>query len=70
MPIFEYQCGECGQVTSFLELKARSGGHACEKCGSKKMEKKFSTFAPQAGRTPASKCGSCSEGRCPMAGRT
>ena len=44
MPIYEYTCRDC---RSEFELLVPSSAHkpACPDCGSKKLEKKFSTFA-------------------------
>lgn len=49
MPLYEYKCQNCGNVNAFFEkvevgfwerLKRR-----CSKCGSRKLEKVFSSFA-------------------------
>ena len=71
MPIFEYKCRQCGHVTSFLEKAGAKGSHKCQKCGSAKTDKAFSTFAAQAGsikEAPATcaHAGSCSSGSCPL----
>ena len=71
MPIFEYQCRQCGHVTSFLEKAGAKGPHKCEQCGSAKTDKAFSTFAAKMGPTknePAgcANAGSCSSGSCPF----
>ena len=71
MPLFEYECDDCGHVTTFLEAAGKGGPHACEECGSKKTKKAFSTFAAHAnGSAPErpEKCRSCTSGSCPMAG--
>ena len=67
MPLFEYRCAGCGSV---FELLARSAGEkpaACPQCGTKKVEKQFSTFAahqaPEAG-LPGCASGSCASGNC------
>ncbi len=70
MPIFEYKCSECGQVSEFLELGKPKGAHACKGCGSPKTEKVFSTFAAQSNAAKPAGCakaGSCSSGGCPFA---
>jgi len=71
VPIFEYKCRQCGHVTSFLEKSGANGSHKCEKCGSGKTVKAFSTFAAQASSTreaPATcaNAGSCASGSCPL----
>ena len=68
MPIFEYECGDCGHVTAFLEKAGKRGDHPCEECGSKRTKKRFSTFAAQSA-PDAETCPCCTTGSCPMAGR-
>ena len=63
MPIFEYQCKKCGQVTEVLEDANAKGKRACPKCGSKQIEKLFSSFA--VGKNAGSSSSSCSTGTCP-----
>jgi putative FmdB family regulatory protein len=65
MPIFEYRCRECGHVTAFLEKADAHRRHPCEKCGSAKTEKAFSTFAAKSG-TSSSSGSSCPTGTCPL----
>ncbi|HNT37636.1 MAG TPA: zinc ribbon domain-containing protein [Rubrivivax sp.] len=60
MPIYEYQCEECG---SEFELLVRSDTRlACPTCDSTQLEKQLSVFAT-ADATPApppfAPCGSC-----------
>ena len=61
MPIFEYQCKDCG--TEFEKLVRRSGeAIECPSCGHDHVAQKLSTFAAHAnGRTkdsaPATPCG-------------
>jgi putative FmdB family regulatory protein len=50
MPIYEYQCGDCGKVAEFREsIAAARGEHACPACGGTAMNKLLSAFA--VGRT-------------------
>ncbi|HEQ60445.1 MAG TPA: zinc ribbon domain-containing protein [Firmicutes bacterium] len=65
MPIFEYQCKECGHVTSFLEKAGSRKTHPCEQCGSRKTEKIISTFAARVGGS-SSESSSCPTGTCPL----
>jgi putative FmdB family regulatory protein len=47
MPIYEFVCKECG--TRFEEMRLSSSAFndiSCPKCGTAKVEKAFSTFAP------------------------
>jgi putative FmdB family regulatory protein len=67
MPIFEYRCGKCGQVSDFLEKSAADSRHACPRCGGRKMEKLFSTFSARsssASQPPS--CSACASGPCPL----
>jgi putative FmdB family regulatory protein len=45
MPIFEYACRKCGHTFEKLVLSRTEGPPACPKCGRKKVEQKFSSFA-------------------------
>jgi putative FmdB family regulatory protein len=50
MPIYEYECEECG--TGFEELVAAgTGSVACPECGSGRTRRLISTVSPP-GRTP------------------
>jgi putative FmdB family regulatory protein len=65
MPIFEYQCEECGHVTTFLESASKRGDpHACEECGSSDTVKLFSTFAARVGSGAGSTSTACADGSC------
>jgi len=44
MPIYEYRCRECGEVTEALVPMGGKADVACSKCGSRKLERKFSVF--------------------------
>jgi len=70
MPIYEYSCKKCGNEFELLVF-GEGNQAACDKCGSKSVTKKFSTFAvqngPTTGATPecAPSCGSgYSQGTC------
>ena len=65
MPVFEYQCKECGHVTSFLEKAGGIKAHACEKCGSRHTAKIFSVFAAKSAGS-SSGSSSCPTGTCPL----
>lgn len=45
MPIYEYLCLECGEVTEILVRGSGKTDAVCAKCGSQRVERKFSTFA-------------------------
>jgi putative FmdB family regulatory protein len=67
MPIFEYQCSECGYINEVLVPTADVAAPDCPKCGAKNTQKRFSAFSavvknPAAGDT---KCHTCpSAGGC------
>ncbi len=70
MPIFEYRCEKCGH--EFEALVSSSQKADCPKCGSSKLDKKFSVFAAQtteSGPKAASPlpCGMCGDPRGPGA---
>jgi len=64
MPLFEYKCKQCGHMTEVLERRGSRARRKCEKCGSPKMEKVFSTFG--VGKTGASAGDSCPTGTCSL----
>jgi len=45
MPIYEFHCGECGRDSEILVRSTDWKNTECPHCGSKKLSKKFSTFA-------------------------
>lgn len=61
MPLFEYRCKKCGNVTTFLERIGEDKEHHCEKCESKETEKIFSKVSQI-----TEKKSSCSTGTCPF----
>ncbi|OHB65803.1 MAG: hypothetical protein A2Y76_06270 [Planctomycetes bacterium RBG_13_60_9] len=65
MPLFEYKCKKCGQKTEFLERGSNPNRHVCPRCGSRDLQKLFSTFS--AGRSESKiDGGSCPTGTCPL----
>jgi len=70
MPIYEYECKSCGHVTERLVGSLNEVEKpVCERCGSGRVERKFSTFGVGRSRSePACpKRGSCTSGTCPYA---
>jgi putative FmdB family regulatory protein len=71
MPLYEFICTKC--ETDFESLARSSnweGSVACPHCGSKKLTKKLSVFAAQAGSKPSTAApGACSRpGGCGCSG--
>ena len=66
MPLFEYRCKECGEVTEFLERADTKVEHECEHCGSKKTDRLLSAFAVGKGGSSGSTGASCPTGTCPL----
>ena len=56
MPIFEYRCSECGAVNEVLERSGGKSQQRCPQCGSRKMEKLFSTFASVGASASSGEC--------------
>jgi len=65
MPVFEYRCGKCRHVTSFLEKPNTSQSDTCERCDSKGMDEVFSALAAKSG-TSASSSSRYPAGTCPL----
>ncbi|MBM3724756.1 MAG: zinc ribbon domain-containing protein [Acidobacteria bacterium] len=65
MPIFEYQCEDCG--TKFEKLVRGGTAVACPSCGEQHLRQEYSTFAARgngAAKEPASMAGGCGAGMC------
>ncbi len=45
MPIFEFQCEECGKETERVVFGSETDDVTCPECGSDRMRKKMSVFA-------------------------
>jgi putative FmdB family regulatory protein len=63
MPIYEYQCRDCGHRFSRLQkVGADAESVACPACGAQQAERQLSTFAASsrgsASSSPAPGCGS------------
>jgi putative FmdB family regulatory protein len=63
MPIFEFECLECG--AGFEKLVKTAGTNpevACPKCGGRRVEEKFSTFSSAATGGSATSSKGCAPG--------
>ncbi len=73
MPIYEYECGKCGNRFEQLIRNAKTDVPTkCPKCGAAKLEKAFSAFAVSAAQPkhePSAACSTCPSGGCPYSGR-
>jgi putative FmdB family regulatory protein len=54
MPIYEFHCGKCERDSEILVRSTNWKDSACPHCGSKKLSKKFSTFASAGTGNPTS----------------
>jgi putative FmdB family regulatory protein len=72
MPIYEFHCGKCERDSEILVRSADWKNAECPNCGSKKLSKKFSTFAASSagessgtrGARPSGGSGHCCGGGC------
>lgn len=62
MPLFEYVCKSCGRKSEFL-VRSDSAQPECA-CGSRELERVFSTFAVSEGSGSAA--AECSDGSCSL----
>ena len=74
MPIYEYRCSDCGEVSEILHKSYNTGEVACPACGSKGMEKLISTPATpviKGGGEELRPCGKdgCGPQSCDMPGK-
>jgi putative FmdB family regulatory protein len=52
MPIYEYKCQDCGQISEFrITSQSQADALTCSKCGSRKLERKFSVPSISSGRS-------------------
>lgn len=68
MPIFEFQCEECGEIFEELVFSGKIEGINCKKCKSSRVHKLISQVAYKSGEkfvlSSGSGCSSCSGGTC------
>jgi putative FmdB family regulatory protein len=53
MPIYEFHCAKCEQDSEILLRSSDWSGAKCPHCGSKKLAKKFSSFAAAGTEKPS-----------------
>lgn len=68
MPIFEFQCEDCGEIFEELIIGNKIEGIKCKRCQSQRVHKVLSPVAFKSGGkfigSGGSGCGSCSGGTC------
>jgi putative FmdB family regulatory protein len=67
MPIYEFHCGKCERGSEVLVRSTDWKNAVCPHCGSKKLSKKFSTFASasaEEGSSGKGNGGHCCGGGC------
>ena len=67
MPIYEFHCEKCGRDSELLVRSTDWKNSECPHCGSKKLSKKFSTFAAAGAggkSSPGNGGGHCCGGGC------
>lgn len=65
MPLYEYQCSQCGQRFEVLQQMGQGAeGLTCPDCGSERVAKQLSTFASGSGSSDfaAPAAGGCGPG--------
>ncbi len=51
MPIYEYKCNDCGEVSEFrISVQSINDNLFCKSCGSQKLERKISAPVISSGR--------------------
>ena len=61
MPIYEYRCNDCGQMTEVLQpMGSSEAGVPCRQCGGTRLEKRLSVTAPPRPVDGGPPCGSAS----------
>jgi putative FmdB family regulatory protein len=59
MPLYEYECLQCGaQFEKLIRSSADASSLKCPECGSNSLEERFSSFASP-GKPGATGAGSC-----------
>jgi len=69
MPIFEYQCDDCGtKFEKLVRRAAESAGVDCPSCGQNHVTTQISSFAARANGTSKDAMPSCPSGMCATPG--
>ncbi len=63
MPIYEFECLECGAIFEKLVRKANTEAEiSCPRCGARKLEEKISAFSSFAKGGSSTSSGGCGPG--------
>ena len=65
MPIYEYQCEQCGEKFEYLAKRLSDKPAACPECNAETLKKLLSTFSPNANVARMPEPPACSTGNCP-----
>lgn len=65
MPIYEYECKKCQHRFEHLARVMKDVPCACPDCGSKNIEKVFSSFGVAMATPRENTCASCPSSGCP-----
>ena len=65
MPLYEYECGSCGQrFEKLVSLSKARQGTDCPKCGSRSVRRLMSVFSTAGSKSDVSDCPTCPTGVC------
>jgi putative FmdB family regulatory protein len=60
MPIYEYKCQECGELSEFrISIQSDTEKLTCKKCGSQMLDRKISVPSISSGRSEPISHGCC-----------
>lgn len=68
MPIYEFDCTDCGEGFEKLVRMSAIDDVTCPNCGGKKVKKKLSIFASSSGSSSSSASSSSSSASCSTGG--
>jgi putative FmdB family regulatory protein len=69
MPLYEYECGRCGQrFERLVSISKARQGTDCPNCRSRSVRRLMSVFATVGGKSEASECPTCPTGVCDLPG--
>jgi len=66
VPLFEYECLECGNTQEVLQRNSKEAPPKCPECGSDNTRKLMSAAVSHASSGASSSGASCPTGTCPF----